>query len=292
MAKRARAITYGVDCPNKKITLTWKVLIAGKDSNDTRADEVERIFRTRFGLEFPPMPQGSWKLGTCKVYFKLDATRAVGRTPTKDERDGDRDLIEMNGEKPGGGGAQVDVDTAKAPAMLLQPDSDTGGMSEWKTAHELGHGLGIDDPAGGKWLTDRPPTDKIQDKHIEELLNKAPADIKKKINECCGSHLTAALAKPVQFPKKEFAASDPRDELFKIFPPGSENPFTPKYEREMVDWQKLVRRDGLTEAYRQWLRDHPRDLRVETQITTPHRGAKGRPKSIGRSTSAADRRKR
>ena len=75
-------------------------------------------------------------------------------------------------------------------------------MVPWKTAHELGHGLGVDDPAGGKWLEKDPPNNKIKSEHIEEILKNAPADIKKKINDCCGTKY--AMLRPRRRPDGQY----------------------------------------------------------------------------------------
>jgi hypothetical protein len=259
MAKRARAISYELDCPKKTITITWKVLITGRSSNDVLADMVIQNFKEQFARQIPILaPDGvPWRLGTCKVHFKIDAVRAVGRDPTKAELDGDRDVIELRDPQAGGGGVEGDLGDGKAPLVIIHPDSDTGGLKEWKATHEMGHGLGIDDPKDGKWLTDKPPDNKIKDKHIEEILNKAPKEKKKAINECCGSHLTVAMGKIVEFPEESFLASNPRDPLFTIFPPDMRTPFTAAYTKRMVAWQRLVDRIGLTAAYSRMKKEAP-----------------------------------
>ncbi len=265
MAKRARAITFDLDCPNKKITITWKILITGIRCTDTLADELIEMFKLWYQKIVPMVtPDGlPWSIGTCKVYFKLDIQKGFEREATEAELNGDRDIIDIRRPKVGGGGAEGDLGDGTAPLVIIEPDSTTGDLSEWKSVHEMGHGLGIDDPKNGDWLTNQAPNNVIRPRHIEEILNKAPNDKKRAINECCRTHLTVAMGDTFVFPDGEFLASNPRDPLYEIFPPGSENPFSAAFTKKMVQWQQLVQRVGLTAAYTRWVKLYPSVAKVE-----------------------------
>lgn len=249
-----RTVEYLVDCDNKIVTVRWKVLITGSGSRESRSEALQVMFRLRFN------PNPPFRIGDCTVRFEIDAREdedLFDRQFQEALLDGDRDVIDIAEDRPGGGGFWRRGRNCNH--VHINPDANANGrLSEWKTINEMGHGLGIEDRhqgMRGEWnLEGNPPRDVIRPSHIEEVLNKAPDAIKQQINRCCGAHLTAAAEPraPVEFPDRPFEGRDPRDAAWEIFPPGSGNPFDPGYEEKMRRWQELVRRYGLTEAYRRW----------------------------------------
>jgi hypothetical protein len=246
------AIEYRLDCPNKEITIRWKVIITGSGSNGARSDALQAIFQRRFN------PNPPFKIGTCKVKFELDVEERLGSAIDPGLIDGDRDIIDIEPPTPGGGGhTYLDAYGRRRTTVQVNP-APNGVFVEWKLVNELGHAFGVEDTGrglDGEWNLDNGDTasDRILPRHIETMLNKAPEETKREINRCCGAQLkTPAPDKKVQFPKKPFKRKDPRDAMWEIFPPGSENPFAPGYEAKMKRWQALVEKYGLTEAYRRW----------------------------------------
>lgn len=257
----AASIDVALDCPKKEIVVTWKVLLKGTASTKGLADALEKAFDKHFnnnGKQF--------KIGECTVIFKLDVKRALGKALAPGDATGERDIIVIEDPRPDGGGFARE-ESGKRQLILINPRPN-GTFVEWKLINELGHGLGIKDTGKdleGEWNLDKgdPSKDRVLPKHIEEALNARTPNAKKKaINDCCKSAL--AVEKPgkikIEFPKKEFEESNPRDDLYKYFPPGTDNPFTPEYEAELKRWQALVEKYGLTEAYRRWRETHPPKL--------------------------------
>lgn len=248
------AIEYIVDCEAKKITVRWKVLLTGTGSSLAMEDSI----RVMFNMRFNPTPP--FKIGDCEVKFELDLKvdeDKLGRQFDPALRDGDRDIIDIDVNDPGGGGHTIpDGKGQKRTHVRINPD-ENGRLVEWKAINELGHGLGVEEKDSKEWNLDyskNPPRMRIENRHIEEMLNKAPNDTKREINRCCGGELLRVARDPqrLEFPDRPFEGQNPRDAAWEIFPPGSGNPFAPGYEEKMKRWQELVRRYGLTEAYRRW----------------------------------------
>lgn len=151
--------TIKVDCPNKKITLTWHVWFTSA-FEDADIQTIKDVVADKWNNPAKPLKYGDCIL---TVEFDIHREKMMPKGPEKYD--------EWHVKAGGTTGA---VDPSKSNYTTVDRDKDGSlvpGLDKRKISHELGHCFGILDPAKGDQKGSDWDKKGIKTEHVAEIID-------------------------------------------------------------------------------------------------------------------------